>query len=222
VTAESTTARADDNDNSGGRTPVDFWFDPICPWAWMTSRWVLNVAEVRDIAPRFHVMSLSVLNDGRDLPEQYQELMEKGWGPVRVVIAAEQHHGSDVVLPLYTALGTRIHLRKQEIGRPLYEAALAEVGLPVELADAAETDEWDEVLRKSHHAGMDPVGLDVGTPVIHVPGADGEKIAFFGPVVTPTPKGEAAGKLWDGVLLVAGTPGFYELKRSREQGPIFD
>lgn len=222
MSAESTTAHADDNDDPGGRTPVDFWFDPICPWAWMTSRWVLNVAKVRDIAPRFHVMSLSVLNHGRDLPEQYQRLMENGWGPVRVVIAAEQRHGSDVVLPLYTALGTRIHLHKQELGRPLYEAALAEVGLPVELADAAETDEWDEVLRKSHHAGMDPVGLDVGTPVIHVPGADGEKVAFFGPVVTPTPKGEAAGKLWDGVLLVAGTPGFYELKRTREVGPIFD
>ena len=223
MTVDATPARSDDNASSGPRTPVDFWFDPICPWAWMTSRWVLNVAEVRDIAPRFHVMSLSVLNEGRDeLPEKYRDLMAKGWGPVRIVIAAEQSHGSEIVLPLYTALGTRIHPGKQELGRELYEAALTEVGLPTSLADAADTGEYDEALRKSHHAGMDAVGMDVGTPVIHVPGADGSKVAFFGPVVTPTPNGEAAGKLWDGVLLVAGTDGFYELKRTRERPPIFD
>ncbi len=197
-------------------TPVDFWFDPVCPWAWKTSRWILNVADVRDIEPRFHVMSLSMLNAGRDLPAAYLELMEKAWAPVRIVTAAEQLHGNDVVLPLYTALGNRLHVQKQELGRELYEAALAEVGLPASLADAADTDAYDEALRKSHHEGMDPVGMDVGTPVIHVPGPDGERIAFFGPVVTPAPEGESAGRLWDGVLLVAGTPGFYELKRTRD------
>lgn len=219
MTLESTNP---DNVATDGSTPVDFWFDPICPWAWMTSRWLLNVAEVRNISPRFHVMSLSVLNSGRDLTEKYGQLMDAGWGPVRVVVAAEQAHGPEVVLPLYTALGNRIHLEKYELGRELYEAALAEVGLPLALADAAETDEYDEALRKSHHAGMDPVGMDVGTPVIHVPGADGETIAFFGPVVTPAPKGEAAGWLWDGVLLVAGTDGFFELKRTRDRSPIFE
>jgi hypothetical protein len=197
-------------------TPVDFWFDPVCPWAWKTSRWILNVAGVRDIDPRFHVMSLSMLNAGRDLPAAYLELMEKAWAPVRIVTAAEQLHGNDVVLPLYTALGNRLHVRKQELGRELYEAALADVGLPASLADAADTDAYDEALCKSHHEGMDPVGMDVGTPVIHVPGPDGERIAFFGPVVTPAPEDEAAGRLWDGVLLVAGTPGFYELKRTRD------
>ena len=207
---------------SPDHTPVDFWFDPVCPWAWMSSRWILEVAEIRDITPRFHVMSLSVLNQGRELPEEYIQLMERAWGPVRVVVAAEQAHGNEVVLPLYTALGTRIHLRKQEIDRDLFLDALGEVGLPAELADAADTDKHDEVLRKSHHEGMEPVGLDVGTPVIHVPGPDGQRIAFFGPVVTPTPKGEAAGRLWDGVLLVAGTDGFYELKRTRDRGPIFE
>ena len=200
------------------RQVADFWFDPACPWAWMSSRWLLEAAKVRPLEPRFHVMSLAVLNEGRDLPEQYVELMGKAWGPVRVCIAAEAEHGNEVLLPLYTALGTRIHPGGGDIGdRGLIEAALAEADLPTSLADAADRDEWDERLRASHHDGMDRVGMDVGTPVISVGG-----VSFFGPVVTPAPTGEDAGRLWDGVVLVAGTPGFYELKRTREQGPIFD
>ncbi len=200
---------------------ADFWFDPVCPWAWMTSRWMLEVEKVRPVTTRWHVMSLAVLNSGRDLPPEYADFLVKAWGPVRVVTAARLAHGEDVVLPLYTAMGTRIHPGGQE-----YDAAIAgaleEVGLPAELAEAATSEEFDEELRRSHHAGMDPVGMDVGTPVIHVPGADGQQIAFFGPVVTPAPKGEAAGRLWDGTLLVAGTPGFYEIKRTRTEGPVFD
>lgn len=202
---------------------VDMWFDPICPWAWMTSRWLLEVEKVRPVEIRFNVMSLSVLNEGRELPEQYQELMAKGWGPVRVCVAAAEAAGPQVLRDLYTALGTRIHLRQYELDEKLFREALTEVGLDPELAAAAGTAERDEALRASHNAGMKPVGTDVGTPVIHAPGPEaGETVAFFGPVVTPAPKGEAAGKLWDGVLLVAGTPGFYELKRSRDLGPIFD
>ncbi|MBB5824788.1 disulfide bond formation protein DsbA [Micromonospora carbonacea] len=204
------------------RVAVDMWFDPICPWAWVTSRWLLEVEQVRDVDIRFHVMSLSVLNEGRDVPEQYQELMKAGWGPVRVCVAVQQQHGPDAVRALYTALGTRIHLGKEELGRDLYVAALADAGLGPELAAAADSTDHDEALRASHEAGMRPVGQDVGTPVIHAPGPDGSPVAFFGPVVTPRPKGEAAGRLWDGVLLVAGTPGFYELKRSREVGPSFE
>jgi hypothetical protein len=204
-------------------TTADLWFDPICPFAWMTSRWLLQVQQVRDVDVKFHVMSLSVLNEGRDeLPQRYKDMLDRGWGPVRVVIAAEEKFGNEVVADLYTALGTRIHLHDHELNRDLYVAALEEVGLPPELADAAESIDYDDALRRSHHAGMDPVGEDVGTPVIHAPGPDGSQVAFFGPVVSPAPKGEAAGKLWDGVLLVAGTDGFFELKRTRTRAPIFD
>jgi protein-disulfide isomerase-like protein with CxxC motif len=199
------------------RVVADLWVDPLCPWAWMTSRWLLEVEKLRPIDVRFHVMSLSVLNEGRDLPENYKEMLGRGWGPVRVLIAAQQQHGDEVVRPLYEALGTRRHLGKEEFSRETIVAALTEAGLPTSLADAADTDAYDEALKLSHHAGMDQVGMDVGTPVISTQG-----VAFFGPVVSPAPKGEAAAKLWDGVVLVAGTDGFFELKRTRTREPIFD
>lgn len=205
-------------DGVAERVTADFWFDPLCPWAWISSRWILHATEVRPIDVQWHVMSLAYLNaDKPDLSDEYRKLLAEAWGPVRVCIAAEQAYGPEVLLPLYTALGNRFHLEKKPKDRATIEEALAEAGLPVSLADAAESEEYDDALKKSHHAGMDQVGYEVGTPVISVKG-----VAFFGPVITPAPRGEAAGVLWDGVLAVAGTPGFYELKRSRDVGPIFD
>ncbi|MDQ8700936.1 DsbA family protein [Streptomyces sp. LHD-70] len=202
---------------------ADFWFDPLCPWAWMTSRWMLEVEKVRPVSVRWHVMSLSVLNENRldELPERYRELLSTGWGPVRVVTAAQQLHGDEVVGDLYTAMGTRFHNRGEGATREAIAAALKDVGLPDSLLDFADSDKYDEELRASHQEGIDKVGQEVGTPVIAVPGADGEQVAFFGPVVTPAPKGEAAAKLWDGTLLVASTPGFFELKRTRTKEPDF-
>ena len=202
--------------DSADRTPVDFWFDPICPWAWVTSRWLLEAETVRRITPSFHVMSLAYLNADKDITDDYREMLKAAWGPVRVCIAAAQAEGDHVLLPLYTALGRRFHIEGKPKDRATIKEALTEVGLPVELADAMESTEYDDDVKKSHHMGMDQVGMDVGTPVISVEG-----IAFFGPVVTPAPRGEAAGKLWDGVLLVAGTPGFFELKRTRDLDPDF-
>ncbi len=193
------------------------WFDPVCPWAWMTSRWLIEVERVRPVDVTWSVMSLAVLNEKADLPAEYRDLMDRAWGPVRVIVAASESHGSKVVKRLYDAMGTRIHLgRDKDYGRVI-EQSLAEVGLPPELARAATQKKYDAALRRSHRRGISLVGTDVGTPVVQV--AD---VAFFGPVVTPAPKGEQAGQLWDGTLLVAAVPGFYELKRSRTEPPIFD
>jgi 2-hydroxychromene-2-carboxylate isomerase len=200
---------------------VQFWFDPLCPWAWITSRWMHEVEAVRPVRTDWRIMSLAYLNlvqhEGKGLSPEYLDRMARAWGPVRVCAAAVAHEGPDVLGPLYTEIGTRFHNQARREDPNVLTEALAAAGLPGSLADAAESAEFDDAIKASHHEAFDEVGLDVGTPVLRIRGN-----ALFGPVITPAPKGEAAGRLWDGLVLVSEADGFFELKRSRNRRPEFD
>lgn len=196
---------------------VDFYFDPICPWAWMTSRWMLEVEQVRDVEVRFRPMSLAALNEGRELSDEYRQLMDEAWKPIRVVVAAEEHGGQNAMRALYTALGTRFHNQEREQTAETIREALAEAGLPEDLVEAMEDGSRDDEIRAIQRRVVELVGDEVGTPVLTVRGA-----SFFGPVISPAPKGEEAGRLFDGVSAAAAYPGFFELKRTRTVGPIFE
>ena len=201
--------------------PVQLFVDPVCPFAWMTSRWLLQAAEVREIAPTYSVMSLSVLNEGRELDPGYREMLDDSWGPARLAIAIDRAEGNEAFARWYTAWGERYHVGGQnQDRRATAVAALADVDLPAELIDAYDPvagDETDLALRASHEGAISRVGDDVGTPVISF----GEGTAYFGPVVSPAPRGEDAGKLLDALATLASIDGFYELKRSRSGGVDF-
>ena len=200
---------------------IEFFWDPMCPWAWITSRWMVEVEKVRPVKVDWKIMSLAYLNliqhEGQNLSPEYLERMAKAWGPIRVVAAAAADAGPSVLGPLYTAIGTRLHNQGRRDDPTVLPEALAEAGLPAVLVDAAETDEFDDAIKKSHHEAFDDIGTDVGAPVIRIRGK-----AIFGPVMTPAPKGEAAGELWDGLVLVSKADGFFELKRSRDRAPSFE
>jgi protein-disulfide isomerase-like protein with CxxC motif len=214
-------ADADVTTQPDTREEVQFWFDPLCPWAWITSRWILEVERVRPVQPDWRIMSLAYLNlvqhEGEGMTDEYRERMSRGWGPIRVVAAAAQHRGPDILGPLYTAIGARFHNEGRRDDPSVLPEALADVGLPGSLVSAAESTEFDEQIKRSHNEAFDDVGLDVGTPVLRIRGR-----ALFGPVITPAPKGEAAGRLWDGLALVAEADGFFELKRTRDRKPSFE
>lgn len=196
---------------------AEFWFDPLCPWAWMTSRWILEVEKVRDIEVTWNLFNLAYLNRDKDVPAEYKDKLIRSWYCTRVIAAAQKEKGQSITLPLYTAISSRIHLMKMEVGEDLFKEALEEVGLSSDLSSAMNDESLDSAIIESHERGIKMVGNDVGTPIIAI-----GDVAFFGPVISPAPKGEDAGKLWDGVVGVASYPGFFEIKRSRNVGPIFD
>jgi protein-disulfide isomerase-like protein with CxxC motif len=199
-------------------TNVDFWFDPLCPFAWITSRTMLEVEQVRDVQTTWHIMSLAILNHDRDdISDSYREFLKDAWGPVRVCAAVQQEYGQEKLGELYTALGTRKHTEHREkLDRSVIEEALEEIGVPVTLADAMDDSAYDDAITKSHHEGMDQVGTDVGTPTIAVDGH-----AFFGPVLSKIARGEDAGKIWDASVTLSSYPYFFELKRTRDRNLDF-
>ena len=202
---------------------VEQWFDPMDPWSWVVSRWLLEVEQVRSIDLTFRVMSVSVVNADREIPTQYLDdpqayldRMQAAWGPVRVATAAADQIGEKVLRELYTALGTRIHEQGNKNFPEVIEQALAEVGLGAELAEFATSDTYDDQLRASTRAAMDAVGIDIGTPILRIDGA-----AFFGPVVSKIERGQDAGRLFDALATLAGFPHVSELKRARIAEPDF-
>lgn len=197
---------------------VEMWFDTLCPWAWMTSRWLTEVAKVRDISIQWNVMSLFYLNESRShISAEYLANAKNALGPLRIIVAAEKLYGNQVAGDLYTAFGEEIHLNKMKFSPELNAKVLSKFSFPDDLLQSADDSSLDELVLVSHKEGMSRVGEEVGTPIVSIDG-----VSFFGPVISPAPKGEEAGKLFDGAFAVASYPGFFEMKRTRTVGPIFE
>ena len=195
-------------------TSVDFWIDPVCDWAWVTARWLEEVQAIRDIDVNWRVMSLDLLNGG--------EQVAGNFAPVRAIEAARSLAGDAVAQQLLFAIGRRINVDgNTDISAAIAES-VAECELSGSIADASRTDEFDATVRASHIAAMELGGAGVGTPIIGIPGPGGERVGYFGPVLTATPRGDAAGRLWDGLLILAANPGFYELKKERQAKVVCD
>ncbi|MFC0581190.1 mycothiol-dependent nitroreductase Rv2466c family protein [Micrococcoides hystricis] len=196
---------------------VNFWYDVTCPFAWITSRWIKEVEQVRPITVNWKPMSLTILNEGRDIPEDYAKAMKRAWIFARAVAGAVYGGGEEHSGQIYTELGTRIHNDERRDTEQIIAEAYEAVGLPLELNERAQNGEFDEQLKTSHDAGIGLVGDDVGTPIVAF-----NDTAFFGPVITRIPRGEEAGEMFDGAVALAKYPYFYELKRSRTTNPEFD
>ncbi len=198
---------------------VTLFVDPTCPYAWMTSRWLLNATAERDeFVPEFRIMSLGVLNEGRDLDPDYMEAMDRAWDPARLMMKLQRDYGQEEFNAFYTAWGERFHVQdRKDDYRAVAAESLEEAGIDADALKIWGSTELDQELRAEQAAVEDMVGDDVGTPVISF----GEGVAYFGPVVSPAPKGEQAGQMLDAMAMMATIPGFYELKRARSGGPDF-
>jgi 2-hydroxychromene-2-carboxylate isomerase len=190
---------------------VTFWFDPICPYTWRTSRWLREVTEKRNLTVTWRLHSLATLNAGNDLPQDVLDFFAQGWRAARLLIAAAEKCGESAVERLYTEIGTRTHGDGRELGTEVLTEALAAAGLPAELIEAADDATLDQAILDSHAEGQARVATEAGSPIIAI----GEGPGFFGPVVSPVPEGEAAEKLFDAVRLLSAVPEFSELKRAR-------
>ncbi|NJC73531.1 DsbA family protein [Planosporangium thailandense] len=189
---------------------VTAFVDPSCPFAWITSRWLMEVARLRPITLRFEVMSLAVINEHRELEPWYREFNDRAWGPARVCAAAVARHGHEALTTLYPALGRRIHDEGDKDFDSVIPAALAEAGLPGDLSQVAHTTDADDHMRASTARARQLVGEDLGVPTVVV-----DDVAFFGPVLSRIPRGDEALRVFEGARLLAGCRAFTELKRAR-------
>ena len=199
---------------------VEFYWDMVCPWCWITSRWMEDVSRQKNIHINWKFFSLKKINEGRDIPERFRTSHAIGLRALRVAAAVRQDYGNDAVGKLYTVMGSRRHHDQQDIGtQEMLEELLDLCGLPQTLAAAADDESWDQVIEADMEQAKAKAGDGVGVPLIVLDGGEGP--GFFGPVLSPAPVGEAAVQMWDAMVTVGRMPGFYEFKRTRETGPVF-